>query len=112
MIPLARRVRVACVAVALLAAAGLATAADPVPPAADVKLAIETLRDVYEKDYAAAEKDAKGKKALAQKLFDAAPKRKTPAMIFACLDEARRFAAEVGEVKLALDSLAAIEARF
>src|SRR5581483_9990174 len=42
----------------------------------------------------------------------AAPKRKTPAMVFACLDETRRLAAEAGEVKLALGALAGLEERF
>jgi WD domain, G-beta repeat len=114
--PFARRVRAACAAVAVVVAAQLA-AAQPVkpvevPPAAEVTAAVETLRDVYDKDYSAAEKDAKAKRALAQKLFDGAAKRKTVAMVFASFDEARRLAAAGGDVKLATAALGALQQRF
>lgn len=83
-----------------------------IPGADEIKAAIETLRDVYEKDYASAEMDAKGKKALAQKLFDGAAKRKTAAMVFATYEEARRLASAGGDVKLALASVTALTQRF
>jgi WD40 repeat protein len=82
------------------------------PSPTEIKAAVETLRDVYDKDYAAAEKDAKGKKALAQRLFDGAAKRTTPAVIFASYEEARLLAAAAGDVKLALSAANAQLQRF
>ncbi|HEV3435961.1 MAG TPA: WD40 repeat domain-containing protein, partial [Gemmata sp.] len=66
----------------------------------------------FDKDYALAEKDSKGKKALAQKLFDGAPKRKTAAMVFACYEEARRLASAGGDVKLSLAAVSTLNKRF
>src|ERR1700721_799773 len=80
-------------------AAGQTSKPLEIPAEAEVKAAVDTLREVYDKEYIAAEKDAKAKKALAQKLFDTAPKRKTSAMVFACYEEARRLAAAGGEGK-------------
>src|SRR5436190_3338415 len=112
----ARRVRAACAAAAVLVAVGLAAGqpAKPVapPPAAEVAAAAETLRDVYDKEYAAAEKDAKAKRALAQKLFDGAAKRRTAAMVLASFDGARRLAAAGGDMKLATAALTALQQRF
>ena len=112
-------IRGSCMSVIVLV---LAAGANPVagqlakpveiPASAEIKLAIETLRDVYEKDYAAAELDAKGKKALAQKLFEGAARRKTAAMVFASYEEARRFASAGGDVKLAMAAVAALTQRF
>src|SRR5580698_10515892 len=83
-----------------------------IPTSADIKTSSDTLRDVYERDYVAAEKDAKGKKALAQKLFDTAAKRKTAAMVYACYDEARRLASAGGDWKLAVSAVTALNQRF
>jgi WD40 repeat protein len=83
-----------------------------IPPAAEIKTAVDTLREVYDKEYIAAEKDPKGKKALAQKLFDTAPKRKTSGMVFACYEEARRLAAAGGDVKLSIAAVNALYQRF
>ncbi len=83
-----------------------------VPSATDIKTAVETLRDVYDKEYAAAEKDTKGKKTLAQKLFDTAAKRKTSSMVFACYEEARRLASAGGDLKLAVAAVNALNQRF
>jgi WD40 repeat protein len=114
MTPIIRRVGlVLVVAFALVRGAG----AEPpkpvaVPPADDIKGAVETLKDVFEKDYALAETSAEGKLALARKLFGLAPQRKTAGMIFACHDEARRLAARAGDAKTALAAAEAIHARF
>lgn len=102
---------------ALLALAALSGQAQPakapeIPTEAEIKAAVATLHDVYEKDYSAAEKDAKAKKALAQKLIDGAPKRKTPAMIYACYDEARRLASLGGELKLAVSAVNGLTQKF
>lgn len=110
MTTLARRVRL--VVTLLSVAAGAVAAQEPIPPAQDLKEAVEALREVYEKDYKAAEVDAKGKKALARKLFDAAPKRKTAAMQYASYDEVRRLAASGGEAKLALNAVTALNTKF
>jgi hypothetical protein len=83
-----------------------------IPSATEMKAAVETLHDVFEKDYALAEKDSKGKKVLAQKLYDSASKRKTPAMVFACYEEARRLASTGGDVKLAVATVTALNQRF
>jgi hypothetical protein len=83
-----------------------------VPTAAEIKAAIDTLREVYDKEYTTAEKDAKGKKTLAQKLFDTASKRKTSGMVFACYDEARRLAATGGDLKLSMAAVNALNQRF
>lgn len=108
-------VRVRAVATALFAVAvvGLAPAADPpaAPSAADIKEATEALRDVFENDFKGAETDPKAKKELARKLFDLAPKRKTAAMQYACLDEARKLAAAGGDAKLAFAALALLAGR-
>src|SRR5262245_58290365 len=94
---------------ALAACTGLAAAQPPkpeaTPSAAEIKAAVESLKDVYDKYYAAAEKQDLDKLALAKRLLEAAPKRKTPAMIFACYDEARRLAAAGGDAKLALGAI-------
>ncbi|MBY0456813.1 MAG: hypothetical protein K2V38_05715, partial [Gemmataceae bacterium] len=68
----ARLCRALAVALLAFTAVALARAADEqdVPPAADVKEAIETLRDVFDKDYKAAESDPAAKRALARKLFE------------------------------------------
>lgn len=107
------RTRGAAVALLALALAALAPAADPAeaPKAADVKEATDALRDVFEKDYKAAEADNKAKRELARKLFDLAPQRKTAAMQYACLDEARKLAAAGGDAKLAFGALAALAGR-
>ncbi len=112
MIAIVHRTRFVIVTTLLLSLAESTHANDPVPPPADIKVAVETLRDVYETDYLAAEIDTRGKKGLALKLFEGAPKRKTPAMIFACYNEARQFAAAAGEADLALAALAALQKRF
>lgn len=112
----ARRARVVCAGIALLVAAKLASAqpAKPVelPSNADIKAAVETLRDVFDKEYAAAEKDAKGKKALAVKLLGIAPQRKTPAMVYACYDEARLLSAQAGDLKVTLGAFDNLNRRF
>ena len=107
-------VRVLLVVVAALGLAVAGGAADEpqAPSARDLKEAVDTLRDVFEKDYKAAETDAKAQKALAKKLFDLAPKRKTAAMQYACFDEARLLAARGGDARLALDALAALTTKF
>jgi hypothetical protein len=108
--------RFACLFAALTLSAtlvaGQPSKSQDVPIAAEIKSAIETLRDVYEKEYAAAEKDAKGKKALAQKLFDTASKRKTAAMVFACYEESRRLASSCGDMKLAVAAVNSLNQRF
>lgn len=110
---MSQNARLAAVAALVLSASALA-AADPAPvktpTAAEIAAATETLKDVFDKDYAAS--DAKGKAALARKLFDLAAKRKTPAMVFACYEEARRLAAEAGDVKTALAAAEATNRRF
>ncbi|MBN9121062.1 MAG: WD40 repeat domain-containing protein, partial [Planctomycetes bacterium] len=83
-----------------------------VPPERDLKEAVALLKDVYEKRYAAAEADPEAKKALARKLFEVAPKRKTAPVQYACYDEARRLAARGGDARLALEALAALTTRF
>lgn len=114
--PYTRWLRLLAIAPILIAVAGLGTAQPPklveVPAAAEITVAIDTLRDVYDKDYALAEKDSKGKKALAQKLFDGASKRKTAAMVFACYDEARRLASAGGDVRLAVATVNELKKRF
>jgi len=84
----------------------------PCPTAAEIAAAVEALKDVYDKDYAVGERLPRARSTLAQKLFDLAPKRKTAGMIFACYDEARRLAAEAGDVKLAVASLDALNRQF
>ncbi len=108
------RVRALVAALFAVAVVSLATAADePETPAPnDIQEAVDTLRDVYEKDYKDAETDNKAKKALARKLFEGAPKRKTAAMRYASYDEARRLAATGGDTKLALDALSALSTKF
>ena len=105
-------VRLTLATVFAVAVAGAVSAAEPAPSPKDVKEAVDTLHDVYESDYKSAEKDPKEKKALAKKLFDGAPKRKTAAMQFASYDEARRLAAAAGDAKLALEALSALTAQF
>ena len=110
-----RRFRpLAVLALAVAVAVGGTSAADhqEAPKPADLKEAVDTLKDVYEKDYTAAESDPKAQRALADKLFAGAPKRKTAAMRYASYDEARRLAATAGEAKLALEALAALTANF
>jgi hypothetical protein len=100
---LVRRVRPALVAAFALAVVGAAAAQEQAAPTPqELKEAVETLKDVYETDYKNAEKDAKAKKALAKKLFEGAPKRKTAAMRYASYDEARRLAAGAGDAKMAI----------
>jgi hypothetical protein len=108
------RVRPIVVVIAALGLAAACGAADEpqAPSARDLKEAVDTLKDVFERDYKAAETDAKAQKALARKLFDLAPKRKTAAMQFACFDEARRLAALGGDARLALDALTALTTQF
>lgn len=109
-----RRFCPALVVALAVAVVGLAPAADmpETPNAAELKEAVDALKDAFEKDYTAADKDAKAKTVLARKLFDGAPKRKTPALRYASYDQARRLAAAGGDVKLALDALGAINANF
>jgi DNA-binding beta-propeller fold protein YncE len=82
------------------------------PTPAELKEAVDTLKDVYERDYRDAGTSATAKVALARKLFDGAPKRKTAVMQYACLDEARRLAALGGDARLALDALTALSTKF
>jgi WD40 repeat protein len=82
----------------------------PKPP--ELREAVDILRDAFEKDYLAAETDTKGKRALARKLFDGAPRRKTATMRYASYEEARRIAAAGGDVQLALEALAALTTNF
>jgi hypothetical protein len=116
MTPFARRVRVECAVAAVLVGVSFSSAQPPkpvaMPPADEVKVAIETLKDVFDKDYAAAETDAQAKRALAEKLLKVAPQRKAAAMVFACYDEARRLAATGGDVKTALAAVEAMSSRF
>lgn len=114
MTTLVRRFRPVVVAALAVALAALAPAADvaEAPKVADLKEAVEALGDAFEKDYAAAETDAKAKAALARKLFDGAPRRKTAALRYASYDQARQLAAAGGDIKLALAALAAINAKF
>jgi WD40 repeat protein len=104
-----RRFCTIVVAVFAVAVVGSAPADEPeAPKAAELKEAVDTLKDAFEKDYRAAETDAKAKRTLARKLFDGAPKRKTVAMQYASYDEARRLAATGGDTKLAVEAVAAL----
>jgi WD40 repeat protein len=110
MTPFAHRVAFAVVLASTCSLSAQPPGTPGTPPGAEeIKAAVDTLKDVYDKDYATAEKDAKAQAALAKKLFELAPQRKTAAMIFACYDEARRLAASAGNVKLAIAALAALE---
>jgi WD40 repeat protein len=110
MTPFTLRVAFATVLASACVLSAQPPAASVSPPSAEeIKAATDTLKDVYDKDYVAAEKDAKLQTALAKKLFDLAPQRKTAAMVFACYDEARRLAASAGNVKLAIAALNALE---
>src|SRR5688500_9981819 len=93
-----RRFRPVVIAALATGLFGLATAADEpdAPKAPELKDAVAALKDVYEQDYKDADKDSKAKVALARKLFEGAPKRKTAVMQYACYDEARRLAAGGG----------------
>jgi len=82
------------------------------PTPKELKEAMGVLKDVYETDYLAAETDAKAKVALARKLFDGAPRRKTAALQYAFYDEARRLAAAGGDPRLALDALVVLTTKF
>lgn len=106
--------RLAVVGVALALVPALLAQPTPAerPPAAEVKTAAETLRDVYDKEYAAADQSEADTKALAKKLLKIAPERKTPAMIFACYDEARRLAAQAGDVRTAFAAVEELKKRF
>ena len=107
------RVRSTALAVLTLVVVGTVGSQEPAAPTAkDLKEAVGVLKDVYETDYLAAEVDAKAKVTLARKLFDGAPKRKTPALQYAFYDEARRLAASGGDARLALDALVALTTRF
>ncbi|MCI0705684.1 MAG: WD40 repeat domain-containing protein [Planctomycetia bacterium] len=113
MTKLVRLVRVTLAALFAVVVVGLATAQDqPAPPPKDLKEAVETLRDTFDEDYKAAENDVEKRKALAQKLFDRAAKLKTPALQYACYDEARKLAASAGDAKLAIDALSALTSKF
>jgi WD40 repeat protein len=111
-----RGIRLSSCTVLLLACAKLSGAQTPkqmeLPSPNEITLAVETMRDVYDKDYALAAKDSKARKALAQKLFEVASKRKTDAMVFACYEEARRVACMAGDVKLAVSTVTALTKAF
>jgi WD40 repeat protein len=109
MVTFVRRAGLAAAATLAIAVAGAVAAEEPQAPApAELKEAVEALKDAYEKDYKSAETDAKAQKALAKKLFDGAAKRKTPVMQYASYDEARQLAALGGDARLALDAVAAL----
>jgi tetratricopeptide (TPR) repeat protein len=112
--PFNRLFRAAVFAVCAGVLIGWAQGADPqdAPPAADLKEAVEVLKDAFEKDYNAGSFDPKAKRTLARKLFDGALKRKTPALRYASFEEARRLAAEGGDIRLALDALGALTTNF
>jgi WD40 repeat protein len=101
------------IVVALLAGVvvGSARPADPpaVPSAADLKEAVDVLKDAFEKDYTSASGDPKARRTLAHKLFGGAPKRTTLALRYASYEEARRLAADGGDVPLALSALTALK---
>jgi WD40 repeat protein len=109
MIPFARRIEFAVAALIFAATTSAAQPPKPVPmpPADEIKDAVATLKDVFDKEYGSTRD-----RALAAKLFQLASQRKTPAMIFACYDEARRLAAASGDVKRALDAIEALNRRF
>ena len=103
-------------AVVLLFATNISAQQPPkpaaMPPAEEIRTAVETLKEVYEKNYDLAETGTEGKLILARKLFELAPMRKTAAMVFACYDEARRLAAMGGDVTIALSAAEALQTRF
>ena len=61
--PFVRWIRLSGIVAILIVGAEFGTGQPPkpvdIPTAAEIKAAVETLRDVYDKDYALAEKDSK-----------------------------------------------------
>jgi streptogramin lyase len=113
MTPLVRRVSLAIVAALTVTVVGVTSAQEQTAPTPqELKEAIDTIKDVYESYYKDAETDTKAKKALARKLFEGAPKRKTSVMRYASYEEARRLAASAGDAKTALDALTILSTQF
>jgi len=73
-------------------------------PAAARQAALQAVREIYEKDYARATTQA-GKLAFARKLLAEADQTGEPADRFALLDEARRMAAEAGNIPAAMQAV-------
>ncbi len=90
----------------------LSTGATPVPDTAAQEAALKKLRELFKEQYANSKKDPE-KLGLSQKLETLGGEtRDDPAVKFVCLDEARKLAADVGDLAKAFALVEALSTEF